>query len=433
MSGVSVRWRGPLADLSAEERRALLNRSASGPRDVRTAVAEVLDRVRREGDRAVREFTARFDRVEATALEVPKAVWAEALARLDPRVRQALERAARNIDLVHRPGRPVPTIVETEPGVRIERRPYPLMRVGVYVPGGRAAYLSSVLMGVVPAKAAGVDDVVVCSPPGPDGLPAPTILAAAALAGADRLFAIGGAQAIGAMAFGTETVPVVDRIVGPGNAYVMEAKLQVSDRVGIDSPAGPSEVLIIADHTSDPEVVAAELIAQAEHDPEAVCSALGTRHSVLGGIEAALGRQLAGVPREEIIRAALGARGALLSVADLDEAVGFANEFGAEHLLLAFDGAEAEADRFRTAGAVFVGASSSVVFGDYLSGANHVLPTGGLARAYSGLGAPDFFRWTTYQTITPLAASRLAGDTAVLAEAEGLPGHARAAERWGTR
>ncbi len=432
MTAVSFRFRGPLAGLSGDERRALLSRAAE-PRDVRIAVGAVLDRVRREGDVAVREYTARFDRVEGAALEVPKPLWADALARLDPRVRQALERAARNIDLVHRAGRPAPIIVETEPGVRIERRPYPLHRVGVYVPGGRAAYPSSVLMGVVPAKAAGVGEVVVCSPPGPDGLPAATILAAAALAGADRVFAIGGAQAIGAMAFGTETVPAVDRIVGPGNAYVMEAKLQVSDRVGIDSPAGPSEVLIIADHTSDPAVVAAELIAQAEHDPDAVCSALGTRHSALGAIEVELGRRIVGAPREGVIRAALAARGALLSVEDLGQAAAFANEFAAEHLLLAFDGAEAEADRFRTAGAVFVGASSSVAFGDYLSGANHVLPTGGLARTYSGLGAPDFFRWTTYQSITPLAASRLAADTAVLAEAEGFPGHARAAERWETR
>ncbi len=432
MTELVVRFRGPLASLTAAERRALLDRCAAAPRDVRAAVTVVLEGVRRRGDAAVREFTARFDRVALGPIDIPKAAWSDALARLDPAVRSALERAARNIELVHRAGRPVPTIVETEPGVRIERRPYPLRRVGVYVPGGLAAYPSSVLMGVVPAKAAGVEEVVVCSPPGPNGLPAPAILAAAALAGADRLFAIGGAQAIGAMAYGTDTVPPVDRIVGPGNAYVMEAKLQVSDRVGIDAPAGPSEVLVIADDSTDPDLVAAELIAQAEHDPDAVAvgSALGTRGSALGRIEAAMARRIRGSPRETIIRGALAARGGLLTVADLDEAASFANEFGAEHLLLAFDGGEAAVDRFRTAGAVFVGASSSVAFGDYLTGANHVLPTSGLARGYSGLGALDFFRWTTYQTVTPAAAGRLAGDTAVLARAEGLPGHAAAAERW---
>ena len=436
MTELLIRFRGPLALLTPEERRALIDRSPAGPRDVRAAVAAVLEGVRRRGDAAVREFTARFDRVDNGPIEIPKPLWDDALANLDPGVRSALERAARNIETVHRAGRPIGTVVETEPGIRIERRPYPLKRVGVYVPGGRAAYPSSVLMGVVPAKAAGVGEVVVCSPPGPSGLPAPAILAAASLAGADRLFAIGGAQAIGAMAYGTDTVPPVDRIVGPGNAYVMEAKLQVSDRVGIDSPAGPSEVLIIADGSSDPEFIAAELIAQAEHDPDAVAvvvSALGTRHSALGGILAALGRQIAGAGREGVVREALGARGGVLTAADLDEAARFAEEFGAEHLLLAFEGAEAEVDRFRTAGAVFVGACSSVVFGDYLTGANHVLPTGGLARGYSGLGAPDFFRWTTYQTVTPAAASRLAGDTAVLARAEGLLGHAVAAQRWESR
>ncbi len=425
-----VRFQGPLASLTAEDRQALLGRRGVGDRGVRSAVAAVLDAVRLRRDGAVLEFTAQFDRVTPARLEVPKALWAEARDGLDPAVRSALERAARNIEQVHRAGRPLATIVEPEPGVRIERRPYPLNRVGVYVPGGLAAYPSSVLMGVVPAKVAGVKEVVVCSPPGPNGVPAQAILAAAAMAGADRVFAIGGAQAIGAMAYGTETVPSVDRIVGPGNAYVMEAKLQVSDWVGIDGPAGPSEILIIADDSTDPDLVAAEMIAQAEHDPDASCSALGIRHSALGGVAAALERRIRGAGREDVVRLALGARGALVTVSDLEEAARFANEFGAEHLLLAFEGAAAEVDRFRTAGAVFVGPSSSVVFGDYLTGANHVLPTGGLARGYSGLGALDFFRWTTYQTVSPAAAGRLAGDTAVLARAEGLPGHAAAAEQW---
>ncbi len=434
MNRPPVRFQGPLAQLSPEQRHALINRSAAGPRDVRAAVATVLEAVRRRGDAAVREFTAQFDRVAHAPLEIDLAVCRDALAKLTPAVRSALERAARNIERVHRAGRPAPTVVETEPGVTVERRPYPLNRVGVYVPGGLAAYPSSVLMGVVPAKAAGVREVIVCSPPGMRGVPAPAILAAASLAGADRLFAIGGAQAIGAMAYGTDTVPPVDRIVGPGNAYVMEAKLQVSDRVGIDGPAGPSEVLVIADQSTDPELVAAELIAQAEHDPDAVAVAVMVGDDVsFEPIESALARQIEGSPREAIIRAALAARGGLLTVPSVEDAVQFANEFAAEHLWLGFDGAADQADRFEVAGAVFIGPSSAVAFGDYLTGANHVLPTSGLARGYSGLGAPDFFRWTTYQTVTPAAASRLAGDTAVLAHAEGLPGHASAAQRWETR
>ena len=434
MNRPPVRFQGPLARLSPEQRHALINRSAAAPRDVRAAVATVLEGVRRRGDVAVREFTARFDRVAHAPLEIDLAVCRDALAKLPPAVRSALERAARNIERVHRAGRPAPTVVETEPGVTVERRPYPLKRVGVYVPGGLAAYPSSVLMGVVPAKAAGVREVIVCSPPGMRGVPAPAILAAASLAGADRLFGIGGAQAIGAMAYGTDTVPPVDRIVGPGNVYVMEAKLQVSDRVGIDGPAGPSEVLVIADQSTDPELVAAELIAQAEHDPDAVAVAvLVGEDPLVEPIESALARQIQGSPREAIVRAALAARGGLLTVPSVEEAVQFANEFAPEHLWLGFDGAAGQADRFEVAGAVFIGPSSAVAFGDYLTGANHVLPTSGLARGYSGLGAPDFFRWTTYQTVTPAAASRLAGDTAVLAHAEGLPGHARAAQRWEAR
>lgn len=434
MSPIGLRFRGRLDDLDAGARRALRDRAVADASAVRDAVSAIIDDVRTRGDVALRELTRRFDRAELDALEVPRTAWARALDRIDVGVRRGLERAAANLATSHRAWLPAGAIVETEPGVVLERRPFPLARVGVYVPGGRAVYPSSVLMGVVPAKVAGVGEVIVTSPAGPNGAPADPILAACFLAGADRVFALGGAQAIAALAYGTVSVPRVDRIVGPGNAYVMEAKLQVSNRVGIDGPAGPSEILVVADAAADPDLVAAELVAQAEHDPDAVALAV-----VIGAqadaarIETALGRAVAAAPRAEIVTAALAGYGGILTVDSLDQAVDFANDFAAEHLLLAFDGAERVRDRFTVAGAIFVGSASSVAFGDYLTGGNHVLPTAGLGRSYSGLGPDDFMRWTSYQTVSPEAAARLADDTRILALAEGLPGHAMAAALRGTK
>ncbi len=431
MTAGSLRFRGPAAGLSAADRRALLDRALPGTGEVRTAVAGTLAAVAERGDAAVAELTGRFDGVSLDRFEIPRSRWRAALDRLPVPVRSALARAARNIETAHRAWVPVGASVETEPGIVLERRPFPLARVGVYAPGGRAVYPSSVLMGVVPARVAGVGEIIVCSPPAADGSPADAILAAAELGGADRVFAIGGAQAIAALAYGTEQVPRVDRIVGPGNAYVMEAKLQVSDRVGIDGPAGPSEVLIVADGTTRSEVIVTELLAQAEHDPRAAVVVLlvgdaAAAERIEGAVMAAADR----ADRRAIVAEALRSLGAILTVASLDEAATFSNAFAPEHLLLAFDGAEEWADRFSVAGAVFVGSSSSVAFGDYLTGANHVLPTAGLARSYSGLGPGDFVRWTSYQRVSPAAAARLASDTAALAVAEGLPGHAMAARLW---
>ncbi len=434
MSPIGLRFRGRLDDLDAGARRALRDRAVADASAVRDAVSAIIDDVRTRGDVALRELTRRFDRAELDALEVPRTAWARALDRIDVGVRRGLERAAANLATSHRAWLPTGAIVETEPGVVLERRPFPLARVGVYVPGGRAVYPSSVLMGVVPAKVAGVGEVIVTSPAGPNGAPADPILAACLLAGADRVFALGGAQAIAALAYGTASVPRVDRIVGPGNAYVMEAKLQVSNRVGIDGPAGPSEILVVADADADPDLVAAELVAQAEHDPDAVAIAVIVGvPATAARIEAALDRAVAAAPRGEIVTAALAGYGGILTVDTLDQAVDFANDFAAEHLLLAFDGAERARDRFTVAGAVFIGSASSVAFGDYLTGGNHVLPTAGLGRSYSGLGPEDFMRWTSYQTVSPEAAARLTDDTTTLALAEGLPGHARAAALRGTK
>jgi histidinol dehydrogenase len=282
-------------------------------------------------------------------------------------------------------------------------------------------------MSAVPARIAGVAETVLCSPPDASGSPSPLVLAAAEIAGVDRVFAIGGAGAIAAMALGTATVPRVDRIVGPGNAYVAEAKLQLCGFVAIDAPAGPSELLVIADDSVAPDSIAAEMLAQAEHDPSACVVALAIGDVVAERIVAALAAAIDEQPRRTIIAEALSARGAVLAVESRAEATAFANAYAPEHLLLATDDAASLVPSIRNAGTVFVGARSSVAFGDYMSGANHVLPTGGLARAYSGLSTSDFFRWTTIQTIEPQAARSLADDVARLADAERLPAHAAAA------
>ncbi len=431
MTTLALRWRGALESLDPADRALLLERDGGTPNDTRAAVTAILTAVRRRGDEALQELTLRFDGAMIDEFEIPKARWHTALGQVDPAVHAALERAAGRIAVAHRAWMPRAVAVETGPGVMLERRPLPLDRVGVYAPGGRAVYPSSVLMGVVPAKAAGVGEVIVCSPPGLGGLPAPLILAAALLGGADRVFALGGAQAVAAMAFGTVTVPRVDRIVGPGNAYVTEAKIQVSDQVGIDSPAGPSEILVIADAAADPAVIADELVAQAEHDPDVVALvvAIGGER-IAAPLERALGLVAERAGRGEIVRAALAARGGILSTDDFDAAVQFANEFAAEHLLLALANADRVRHRFSVAGSVFVGLTSSVAFGDYLTGANHVLPTAGAARSHSGLGPEAFVRWVTYQRVSREGAAALAADTVTLARAEGLPGHAAAAARW---
>ena len=422
---------GNLAALSCDDRTQLLERSASSDSKVREVTRRIIERVRSGGDDVLVALAAELDGVELESLEVPREQCDAALAGLPATLRRAMLRAAANIEAVHRASLPTAVEVTPETGIRIVRRPDPLMRVGIYAPGGRAAYPSSVLMGAIPARVAGVREVLLCSPPDSTGKPASTVLAAAAIAGVNRVFAIGGAGAIAALAYGTESVPRVDRIVGPGNAYVAEAKLQVSSVVGIDSPAGPSELLVIADETVPPRTIALEVLAQAEHDPMAVVVviALGSETAAAIGQEIAEG--LTSQPRREIISTALLERGALLTVDSLDSAIQFANDFAPEHLLLACAEPASAAARVRSAGTIFLGATSSVAYGDYMTGANHVLPTGGAARFYSGLSVLDFMRWTTVQSIDRLAAAGLAEDVAIFAKAEGLPAHAAAAQTWG--
>ncbi len=433
MSDIDLRFclRGELRSVRAKL-PALVDRSTSKDSGVRASTAAIIRRVRKEGDAALFDLALELDGVRLESLEVAPVVIRRALARLTPALRAAMERSAANVVAAHRAFSPVPARVETEPGIMLGRRADPLEAVGVYAPGGRAAYPSSVLMGAIPARVAGVRTVVLCSPPDHDGLPAPAVLAAAALAGVDRVFALGGAGAIAAMAFGTETVPAVNRIVGPGNSYVAEAKLQLAGMVGIDSPAGPSELLVIADDSVDPVFVACEALAQAEHDPMAAVVVVATDERVALEVERELRSRIGTQARGAIIAQALESRGGLLWCDSLADAIAFSNRYAPEHLLLAVRDPESALRDVRNAGSVFLGERSSVAFGDYITGANHVLPTGGAARAYSGLSTLDFIRWTTYQRVSPDAAARLARDTAVFARAEGLTGHADAAELQGS-
>lgn len=428
--GRPIRFSGPFSDLSAGERALLLDRTASIDSSVTGSVANIISRVRDAGDTALREMAAQFDGVNLAELEVPRNRLVEALDSLALDLRVAMERAARNIATFHEFQRPVLSSITIEPGVVVGRRPDPLERVGVYAPGGRAAYPSSVLMGAVPAKVAGVWEVILCSPPVSNGLPAASVMAAAQLAGVDRVFSVGGAGAIAAMCLGTTTIPRADKVVGPGNAYVAEAKLQLASAAAFDSPAGPSELLVIADETASSEVVAREVMAQAEHDPSAIVLVVAIGQGVADRIESMIASMIPAARRNEIIAVSLASRGGVVSVTSSAQAVEISNAFAPEHLLIATASPNEILGRIRNAGTVFLGESSSVSFGDYMTGANHVLPTGGLARSYSGLSTLDFIRWTTFQTVTPQGAATLAGDVSAFAEAEGLYAHGAAASAW---
>jgi len=392
-------------------------------------VTEVVMAVMNDGDQALFEFARRFDGVELSELEVPMKECDKALRSLDADVRRALERAAHNITTFHLETMPQNTSVEVEDGILVTQKWVPLNRVGVYAPGGIAAYPSSVLMGAIPARVADVSDVIVCSPPGPGGRPGREVLAACALAGVDQLFAVGGAGAVAAMALGTESILPADAVVGPGNAWVTEAKRQLSMDVRIDVLAGPSEVLVVADETADPRLVALELISQAEHDPNAAAVLVTDSSELRRGVDRELPKLLAEAPRRDVIEMALAMRGGILTSSSLEESLAFADWYAAEHLVLMVrNPEELVVDNLPSAGAVFVGSHASVTFGDYLTGANHILPTGRRAVTDSGLSTHTFMRSFTVQEVTRQAAASLSTDAATLAEAEGLPGHAAAAK-----
>ena len=426
----AFRFTGPFSDLSAADKALILERALSPKSSVGETVAAIISRVRKGGDAALRELSLELDNVGLDSIEVSRARLVEALESLSLPVRKAMERSARNIRAFHESQRPTMSSITIEPGVTLGRRPDPLGRVGVYAPGGRAVYPSSVLMGAIPARVAGVGDVILCSPPGQNGLPPDSILAAAQLADVDRVFSIGGAQAIAAMCLGTATVPRANKVVGPGNSYVTEAKLQLATSSAFDSPAGPSELLIIADETSTPDVVTREVLAQAEHDPEAIVIVVAVGQAVAEGIQGAVEARISSASRSRIIAESLSSRGGIVSVLSREEAFAISNAFAPEHLLLATSSAEEMFTHIRNAGTVFLGETSSVAFGDYMTGANHVLPTGGLAQSYSGLSTLDFVRWTTFQDVTREAAASMASDVSVFAGTEGLFAHGDAAAAW---
>jgi histidinol dehydrogenase len=409
-------------DVGSPEALALLDRSTRFEDGVDSAVAAILSDVRLRGDDAVAEYTRQFDRREPP-YEVSRARWDEAAGRVAPRVREALELAAQRIRTFHE--RQVEHDLDiTLDGVRLELRVTALARAGLYVPGGTARYPSSVLMTAIPAKVAGVHEVIMVTPGA-----SPETLLAARLARVDRVFELGGAQAIGALAYGTATVPRVDKIVGPGNAWVASAKRQVYGEVDIDSVAGPSEVLIIADDTASPAWLAADLIAQAEHDREARAVLVTTSRKLAAAVAGELATQVAVLPRREIVEHSLGRHGAAVIATSLDEAIAFANRYAPEHLELEVDDAREVAARCTTSGAIFIGKWSSEAAGDYVAGANHVLPTGGAARYASPLGVYDFRKRTSLIEYSETAAVAHADDIAALAACEGLDGHGRSALR----
>ncbi len=397
---------------------------------IERAVAEILADVRSRGDAAVLEYTRRFDRQEAGSvaeLELSRAVLAAAFAGLPQVQRDALEQAAARISDFHQRQRAESWEYLEADGTRLGQKVTPLDRVGLYVPGGRAAYPSSVLMNALPAKVAGVGELIMVVPC-PGGERNPLVLAAAHLAGVDRVFAIGGAQAVGALAHGTQTIPQVDKIVGPGNAYVAAAKRRVFGVVGIDMVAGPSEVLVIADASANPDWVAMDLFAQAEHDELAQSILLCPEAEFIAAVAASIEKLLPTMSRRAVISASLGGRGALIRVRDLEEACTLANRIAPEHLELAVAEPRQLADRIRHAGAIFLGHYASESLGDYCAGPNHVLPTSRSARFSSPLGVYDFQKRSSLIEVTATGARTLGPIAVTLAEGEGLSAHARAAE-----
>jgi histidinol dehydrogenase len=390
-------------------------------------VAAIVDEVRRRGDDALLDFTKRFDGVELRAeeLRLSEAEWAA--AAVSPRLEAALTEAARRIEVFHRHQLPRSWWVRDEYGSFLGQQVTPLDRIGCYVPGGTAAYPSTVLMNLIPARVAGVRELIAASPPGGDGRLPAAVLVAARLAGATAVYRMGGAQAVAALAYGTATVPGVDKIVGPGNLYVALAKRLVFGDVGIDLIAGPSEVVVVADHTAAPPHVAADLLAQAEHDPMARAVCLTDDAVLAARVVAAVGQQCATLPRATIAEAAIRSHGAVVVTRDLDEALEIANRLAPEHLELAVADPFAWLPRVRHAGAIFLGVHTPEVVGDYLAGPNHVLPTGATARFASGLSVEDFVKRSSLIHYTQAGLRAAWPHLAALAEAEGLHAHGEAA------
>ncbi len=409
---------------------ALLDRAQSFDVSVDEAVRDIISSVRHEGDQALLTLTERFDALKldsAEQLEIPSDQWRLASESLDPELRKALETAAERIREFHIHQRESSWQFEQADGTRLGQQITALDRVGLYVPGGKAAYPSSVLMNAIPAQVAGVGELIMVVPT-PGGEISPTVLASAYLTGVDRVFRIGGAQAIAALAYGTHTVPRVDKIVGPGNIYVAAAKKQVFGDVGIDMIAGPSEVVVICDAGADPDWVAMDLFAQAEHDEQAQAIGIFLDRQMLERVQKAISRLLSSMERRTIIEKSLARQGALIEVASIGEAINLANRIAPEHLELMVADPQPLLEHVRHAGAIFCGYHSAESLGDYCAGPNHVLPTAGTARFSSPLGVYDFQKRSSVIHCSPAGAAALSPVASTLARAENLTAHAQSAE-----
>lgn len=408
-------------------KRALSRRGTSqdvsGQEERESAVRQIIEDVRRRGDAALLEYTAKFDHARLAALEVNKTQIKKAYQGIDPEVVSALKLAADRIAVFHKAQRKAIRSKVNLPGLSQLIRP--LERVGVYIPGGTASYPSTVLMTAIPARLAGVKEIILVTPPQSDGKISPLTLAAADIAGVDRVFAVGGAQAIAALAFGSESVPRVDKICGPGNIFVTLAKKLVYGVVGIDGLAGPSEVLIIADDAADPAACAADLLAQAEHDAMASAVLITTSRLLADRVKREIVKQLNDLPRKETAAKSLASQGIIAVVADMDEAIALANLYAPEHLCLMMDKADAYVTRLTHAGCIIIGKKATVVIGDYVAGPSHVLPTGGTARFSSPLNAIDFLKLTNVINVDEMSLGELGRAAETLARAEGLEAHAR--------
>ena len=413
----------------SEQLKALLSSSDEPGPDVLETVNSIIADIRARGDEALLEYTNRFDRRQAQIddIEIPASELQAALDRITPEVKQGLEHAAARVKEFHEHQKQQTWSYQDGEGNTLGQKVTALDRVGVYVPGGKAAYPSSVLMNIIPAKVAGVEEIIMVVPT-PDEERNDLVLAAAAIAGATRVFTIGGAQAVAALAYGTETVPRVDKIVGPGNIYVATAKRQVFGVVGIDMIAGPSEVVIVADNSANPDWVAMDMFAQAEHDEEASAILICTDDSVIDKVAGSVDKLLPDMERAEIIKTSLASNGALIKVKDLDDAVSVVNIIAPEHLELAVSDPEALLPAIRHAGAIFMGHYAAESLGDYCAGPNHVLPTARTARFSSPLGVYDFQKQSSLIMCSSISVTEIADTASVLARGEGLTAHARSAE-----
>ena len=401
--------------------------------DVSGTVTEIIENVKKNGEKALYEYSERCDRVSLSSLEVTAEEIDEAFSSVDEKFLDVMRRAKENIYAFHKRQVRNSFVIEDRDGIVLGQKVMPIERVGLYVPGGTAAYPSSVLMNSVPAKIAGCETVVMVTPPGKNGKVNPVILAAAKIAGVDRIFKVGGAQAVAALAYGTESVPRVDKIVGPGNAFVAEAKKQVFGKVAIDMIAGPSEILVVADAKCDADVVAADLLSQAEHDRMASAVLVTDSMELAEGVRDALERQIPTLLRAEIARASIDRNGKIIVAKSLDLAIDVANEIAPEHLELCVDNPFDYLSRIRHAGSIFMGRNCPEALGDYFAGPNHTLPTSGTARFSSPLSVDDFVKKSQFTYYTEEALAAVAEDVAYFARKEGLTAHAESAVVRGKR